>query len=55
MPCGKFRGVEVKFSTPLMPALIIGTTRLGATFVGDETMTIEMSFSSAISSNESMW
>ncbi len=55
IPCGKFSGVEVKFSTPRMPALMIGSTRFGATFVGEETMTIEMSLSSTTSSKESIW
>jgi len=54
MPCGKFSGVEVKFSTPRIPALMIGTTRLGATCVGEETITMLMSLSSTISSNVSM-
>ena len=55
IPCGKFSGVEVKFNTPLIPALMIGSTSVGATFVGDETMTIEMSRSSTTSSKVSMW
>ena len=55
MPCGKFSGVEVKLSTPLMPALMIGTTSPGATFVGEETMTMLMSWFSTMSSKVSMW
>ena len=38
-----------------MPALMIGTTSPGATFVGEETMTMLMSWFSTMSSKVSMW
>ena len=54
LPRGKLSGIEVKFSTPLIPALMIGTTSSDAIDVGDDKITILMSDFCTCSSKLSM-